>query len=161
MKRTSSSGTPAKVEALLRRALPPRAGEKLALPDIRKEWTSLVGSAVASKSYPDNLDEGVLFVKASSPAAAKVISMKGASLAREITKRTGISVSGVRVMIGRVSSPRISDRHGKEPSRIVPPRQEVERNLEEIRESFSPEKEAVAKRLASLMALFQRRFPGR
>jgi hypothetical protein len=104
----------------------------------------------------------VLIVKASSPAVAKVISMKGASLAREITKRTGISVTGVRVAVGKASHPpRPSVRTDNAPTRIVPPLQEVERNLEEIKDSFSPEKEAIAKRLASLMAIFKRRFPGR
>ncbi len=160
MRRRWSKGGPSKVEGLLRGVLPRQAEEKLALPELRKAWAEIVGSALAAKTYVEDIDEGAVLAKAESPAAAKMISMRAGSLARELSKRTGISVASVRVVPCKASH-RPSPRRKEENIRIIPPKEEVERNFEAVREKFSPERETLARRLASLMAVFQRRFPGR
>ena len=160
MRRRRSSRDPSKVDGLLRGVLPRQAEEKFALPELRKVWAGIVGGALAAKTYADDLDQGVLLVKAESPAAAKMISMRAGSLARELTRRTGLSVTSVKVVPGKAAHNPVP-RRKEEPYRVVPPKELVERNFEEVKEKFSPERERLARRFASLMALFQKRFPGK
>ena len=160
MWRRRSRRDPSKVGGLLRGVLPRQAEERLALPELRKVWAEIVGGALAAKTYAEDIDEGALLVKAESPAAAKMISMRAGSLARELSRRTGISVTSVKVVPGKASH-RPSPSRKEEPFRVVPPKELVERNFEEVKEKFSPERETLARRFASLMALFQKRFPGK
>ncbi len=160
MRRRWSRGGAAKLNGILRMVLPKQAEEKLALPDIRAVFAEIVGSALASKTFVEDLDEGVLLVKASTPAAAKMISMRGGTLARELSKRTGFPIESLKVVPGRASK-RPSGGRRAEPTKVSPPKEDVERNFEEVRGKFTPEREQLALRLASLKALFQKRFPNR
>lgn len=157
-RKNSSKGLPGSVAALLRMALPKGAEEKLALPEIRKKWEIIVGPILAKKTLPDDVDKGVLLVKAESPSAAKVLSMRGASVARAASKHTGLPITSIRVMVGK-SSPLPTAPSRKISSRVVPRKEDVDRTFEEMKQNFSPEREQLARRFASLMTLYRMRFP--
>jgi len=159
-KKRLDKGTPGPVAAILRMALPKGAEEKLAVPGLRKEWESIVGPVLGKKTMPDDLEKGVLLVKAETSSSAKALSMRAASVARAASKTAGIPVSSIRVVVGR-TAPEISAgmRTRRKPARIIPAKEDVEQAFAGIKEKFSPEKEQVAKRLASLMIVYRMRFP--
>ena len=150
-----------RVGALLRRVLPRGAEEKLALPELRKEWHALAGAVLGKKTLPLDLDKGVLLVSAESPAAAKSLSMRAGTVAKAASARTGLTILSLKVIVGNATAaPKriiLSPRRGK----ITPAREEVQKALEEVRGKFSPDREQIARRLASLMALYRARFPDR
>lgn len=153
-----TKGNPGPVAALLNLVMPPGSEEKLALPVLREKWTAIVGDVLARKTRADDLDKGILLVKADSPASAKALSMRGASVAREASKIAGIPVGSIKVVVGGTSSPPTGAKK-KAPSMVKAKKEEVARAYDEVRDKFSPEQENVARRLASLMALFKARFP--
>ena len=144
---------------LLHGALPEGAEEKLAFPRVREEWEAVVGPALARRSLPVEIDEGVLFVRAETPTAAKALSMRGGTVARALSERTGLTVTSLKVTVGSVRAPTQPAR--RRPVRVTPPKDAVDEELERIRGSFPPGQEETARRLASLMALYRVRFPGR
>ncbi len=150
-----------RVGALLQRVLPPGAEEKLALPEVRREWEGIAGAVLGKKSLPLEIDKGVLLVSAETPAAAKALSMRGGTLAKKVSAATGLNIISLKVIVGNATAaPKkvtLSPRRG----RITPPREEVEKALEEVRGKFSPEREHLARRLASLMAFYRTLFPER
>ena len=150
-----------RVGALLQRVLPRGAEEKLALPDLRKEWEVIAGTVLGKKSLPLEIDKGVLLVSAETPAAAKALSMRAGTLAKKVSAMTGLNILSLKVIVGNISAPPkkivLSPRRGK----ITPAREEVQKALEEVRGKFSPDREQIARRLASLMALYRARFPDR
>ena len=150
-----------RVGALLQRVLPRGAEEKLALPELRREWETLAGSILGKKTLPLDIEKGVLLVSAESPAAAKSLSMRAGTVAKAASAMTGLSILSLKVVVGNTTAPAkktiLSPRRGK----ITLSREEVEKALEEVQSKFSPEREQVARRLASLMALYRARFPGR
>lgn len=150
-----------RVGALLQRVLPPGAEEKLALPELRKEWEIIAGAVLGKKSHPLEIEKGILLVSAETPAAAKALSMRAGTLAKKISAMTGLNILSLKVIVGNVTmAPKkiiLSPRRGK----ITPAREDVQKALEEVRGKFSPEREQVARRLASLMAFYRARFPGR
>ncbi len=151
---------PSHLSGLVRSALPKGAEERLALPEIRRIWAEIVGNALAKRTFVEDFYRGLVTARADSPASAKMISMRAGSIARELSKRSGMEVLSVKVTPGKISGGTPSVRRAHAPFRITPPREEVERCFEEVKDAFSPEKESVARRLASLMAVFRRRFPG-
>ena len=155
-----NKGTPGPVAAILRMALPKGAEEKLAIPGLRRKWESIVGPVLGKKTMPDDLEKGVLLVKAETSSSAKALSMRAASVARAASKTAGIPVSSIRVVVGR-AAPETSAgmRTRRKPARIIPAKEDVEQAFAGIKEKFSPEKEQVAKRLASLMIVYRMRFP--
>ncbi len=72
-----SKGVPGPVAALLDLVMPRGAEEKLALPELRDKWAAAVGPTLAKKTWPDDMEKGVLLVKADSPSSAKALSMRG------------------------------------------------------------------------------------
>jgi predicted nucleic acid-binding Zn ribbon protein len=99
-----SKGVPGPVAALLDLVMPRGAEEKLALPELRDKWAAAVGPTLAKKTWPDDMEKGVLLVKADSPSSAKALSMRGASVAREASKITGVKVTALKVVVGKASS---------------------------------------------------------
>ncbi|MBL3538676.1 DciA family protein [Aminivibrio sp.] len=153
-----SKGVPGPVAALLDLVMPKGAEEKLALPGLRDTWATAVGPMLAKKTWPDDIEKGVLLVKADSPSSAKALSMRGASVAREASKITGVKVTAVKVVVGKTSpSPRAGKRG--EPALVKPKKEDVDRAFEEVKNKFSPERENLARRFASLMTLYRMRFP--
>ena len=150
-----------RVGALLQRILPPGAEEKLALPELRKEWEVIAGAVLGKKSLPVDLEKGVLLVSAETPGSAKALSMRAGTLAKKVSAMTGLDILSLKVIVGRGTvTPKkiiLTPRRGK----ITPPREDVEKALEEVRGKFSPEREQIARRLASLMAYYRARFPDR
>ncbi len=144
--------------ALLDLVMPRGAEEKLALPGLRDKWASAVGPMLAKKTWPDDIEKGVLLVKADSPSSAKALSMRGASVAREASKISGVKVTAVKVMVGKTSPPPRAGKRGK-PALVKPKKEDVDRAFEEVKEKFSPERENLARRFASLMTLYRMRFP--
>lgn len=153
-----SKGVPGPVAALLDLVMPRGAEEKLALPGLRDKWASAVGPMLAKKTWPDDIEKGVLLVKADSPSSAKALSMRGASVAREATKISGVKVTAVKVVVGKTSPPPRAGKRGK-PALVKPKKEDVDRAFEEVKEKFSPERENLARRFASLMTLYRMRFP--
>lgn len=153
-----SKGVPGPVAALLDLVMPRGAEEKLALPGLRDKWASAVGPMLAKKTWPDDIEKGVLLVKADSPSSAKALSMRGASVAREASKISGVKVTAVKVMVGKTSPPPRAGKRGK-PALVKPKKEDVDRAFEEVKEKFSPERENLARRFASLMTLYRMRFP--
>ena len=153
-----SKGVPGPVAALLDLVMPRGAEEKLALPGLRDKWAAAVGPMLAKKTWPDDMDKGVLLVKADSPSSAKALSMRGASVAREASKITGVKVTALKVVVGKASP---SPRAGKprKSTLVKPKKEDVDRAYEEVKEKFSPERENLARRFASLMTLYRMRFP--
>ena len=153
-----SKGVPGPVAALLDLVMPRGAEEKLALPGLRDKWAAAVGTMLAKKTWPDDMEKGVLLVKADSPSSAKALSMRGASVAREASKITGVKVTALKVVVGKASP---SPRAGKprKPTLVKPKKEDVDRAFEEVKEKFSPERENLARRFASLMTLYRMRFP--
>lgn len=153
-----SKGVPGPVAALLDLVMPRGAEEKLALPGLRDKWASAVGPMLAKKTWPDDIEKGVLLVKADSPSSAKALSMRGASVAREASKITGVKVTALKVVVGKASP---SPRAGKprKSTLVKPKKEDVDRAYEEVKEKFSPERENLARRFASLMTLYRMRFP--
>ena len=96
-----SKGVPGPVAALLDLVMPRGAEEKLALPVLRDKWAAAVGTMLAKKTWPDDMEKGVLLVKADSPSSAKALSMRGASVAREASKITGVKVTALKVVVGK------------------------------------------------------------
>ncbi len=150
-----------RVGALLRRVLPRGAEEKLALPDLRKEWEALAGAVLGKKTLPLDIEKGVLLVCAESPAAAKSLSMRAGTVAKAASAMTGLTILSLKVVVGKTAAAPKKILRPRHKGKITPPREEVHKALEEIRSKFSPEREQVARRLASLMALYRARFPGR
>jgi len=146
------------VAALLDLVMPRGAEEKLALPGLRDKWAAAVGTMLAKKTWPDDMEKGVLLVKADSPSSAKALSMRGASVAREASKITGVKVTALKVVVGKASP---SPRAGKprKSTLVKPKKEDVDRAYEEVKEKFSPERENLARRFASLMTLYRMRFP--
>jgi len=146
------------VAALLDLVMPRGAEEKLALPGLRDKWAAAVGPMLAKKTWPDDMEKGVLLVKADSPSSAKALSMRGASVAREASKITGVKVTALKVVVGKASP---SPRAGKprKSTLVKPKKEDVDRAYEEVKEKFSPERENLARRFASLMTLYRMRFP--
>ena len=153
-----SKGVQGPVAALLDLVMPRGAEEKLALPGLRDKWASAVGPMLAKKTWPDDIEKGVLLVKADSPSSAKALSMRGASVAREASKISGVKVTAVKVMVGKTSPPPRAGKRGK-PALVKPKKEDVDRAFEEVKEKFSPERENLARRFASLMTLYRMRFP--
>ena len=154
-----SSGHPSELGGLIRMVLPRQAEEKLALPNVREAWGDVVGRALATRTCVEDLEEGVLFVRAESSAAAKRVSMGAASYAEALSKKTGFPVQSVKVATGR-ATPRTPSVPPKPPSPLPPPPvEEVERRFEEVKEMFSQEAEPTARSLASLMVVYKKRFP--
>ncbi|TDY60853.1 uncharacterized protein DUF721 [Aminivibrio pyruvatiphilus] len=153
-----SKGVPGPVAALLDLVMPRGAEEKLALPGLRDKWASAVGPMLAKKTWPDDIEKGVLLVKADSPSSAKALSMRGASVAREASKISGVKVTAVKVVVGKTSPPPRAGKRGK-PALVKPKKEDVDRAFEEVKEKFSPERENLARRFASLMTLYRMRFP--
>ncbi|MBP6332887.1 MAG: DUF721 domain-containing protein [Aminivibrio sp.] len=153
-----SKGVPGPVAALLDLVMPRGAEEKLALPGLRDKWAAAVGPMLAKKTWPDDMEKGVLLVKADSPSSAKALSMRGASVAREASKITGVKVTALKVVVGKASP---SPRAGKprKSTLVKPKKEDVDRAYEEVKEKFSPERENLARRFASLMTLYRMRFP--
>jgi len=153
-----SKGVPGPVAALLDLVMPGGAEEKLVLPRLRDKWTAAVGPMLAKKTWPDDIEKGVLLVKADSSSSAKALSMRGASVAREASKITGVKVTAVKVVVGKTSpSPKVA--RPRKPVLVKPKKEDVDRAFEEVKEKFSPERENLARRFASLMALYRMRFP--
>ncbi len=153
-----SKGVPGPVAALLDLVMPRGAEEKLALPGLRDKWAAAVGPMLAKKTWPDDMEKGVLLVKADSPSSAKALSMRGASVAREASKISGVKVTAVKVVVGKTSPPPRAGKRGK-PALVKPKKEDVDRAFEEVKEKFSPERENLARRFASLMTLYRMRFP--
>ena len=150
-----------RVGALLRRVLPGGAEEKLILPKLREEWEALAGSVLGKKTLPLDIEKGVLLVSAGSPAAAKSLSMRAGTVAKAASALTGLPILSVKVIVGNITAAPKKTPRPRQGGKITPPREEVRKALEEVRGKFSPEREQVARRLASLMALYRSRFPGR
>ncbi len=150
-----------RVGALLQRVLPRGAEEKLALPELRKEWEVLAGAVLGKKTLPLDIEKGILLVSAQTPAAAKALSMRAGTVAKKASAMTGLSILSLKVIVGNITeAPKkitLPSRRGK----ITPAREDVQKALEEVRGKFTPEREQVARRLASLMAFYRARFPGR
>lgn len=155
-----SKGIPGPVASLLNRVMPRGAEEKLALPELRKKWETAVGPVLGKKTFPDDMEKGVLLVKADSPSSAKALSMRGASVAREASEITGLQISAVKVVVGSPSpSPGTAKAKKRVSSRVKPRKEDVDRAFEEVKDKFAPERENLARRFASLMTLFRMRFP--
>jgi len=150
---------PSPLSGILGAALPRGAEGRLALPEIRSAWPEIVGKALAERTFAEDLRDGVLAIRADGPASAQMASMRGGSIASELSRRFGVPVESVRVTTGRIQRPRPARRTASAAPRVRPPAEEVERNYAEIRRKFPEGCEAAARRLASLMAVYGRRFP--
>lgn len=156
-----SNPSPVSIGRTLRRALPEGGEEKLALSGIRSAWESIAGPTLGGKSFPEDLEKGVLCVIAQSAPAAKAISMRSASIARAAASQAGIPVASLKVRVGKVPGIRHQAGSSSSGMKLSPPREDVERNFEAVKHKFPPGREDLARRFASLMALFQKRFGGR
>ena len=155
-----NKGSPEAAAALLSLVMPPGAEEKLALPELRSRWAEVAGPVLAKKSFPEDIEKGELFIRADSPSSAKALSMRGASLARQAARVGAVKITSVRVAVGRTSppAPRVPQRA---PAPVRVRREEVAEALDHVRDKFSHQRQDVAKSLASLMAFFKVRFPGK
>ncbi|NLM71830.1 MAG: DUF721 domain-containing protein [Synergistaceae bacterium] len=160
MTRRRGGPDPRPLSGIVRSALPKGSEERLFLPELRRIWAEIVGDALARRTFVEDFHRGVVTARADGPASAKMVSMRGASIARELSGRTGMKVDRVSVATGRITRAAAKRRGAQPPSRISPTKEEVDECFEEVRGSFSREGEMVARRLASLMALFRKRFPG-
>ncbi|MDR2529668.1 MAG: DUF721 domain-containing protein [Synergistaceae bacterium] len=146
-----------RVEAILRRVLPPGYEERLKLDRAAAEWARVVGPTLAAKSAPLGLTNGELLITAENPLVANRLSMIAGNIARALWKQWKIEVRKVRVTVGRVPQT-------VAPTTFSPPRPAVVRVKEE--ETLEVEREClekglpedVAKPLAHLEVFFSKRF---
>ena len=123
-----------------------------------REWESLLGRALGSRTAPRRLEGRVLFVAAESPAAAQALQFERARLLRELKERFQLPLEELRVQVGSIRS---TPAPGAPRRRASPPpvplsEEEVSRQEQAFREKVAdPE---IAQALARLAVACRRRF---
>lgn len=144
---------------LLDGALPPPVKGGLLLADLSLKWKDVVGP-LAARSRPHRIEEGLLIVIVESPALAQRLRIQSGTVARKIREGWGLPVTGLRAVVGPVSSVR----KRMEAVRPSPsgPLQIRKDELEAARERIAPhvEDEKISSALARLLAVYRRRFGG-
>ncbi|WP_024821272.1 MULTISPECIES: DciA family protein [Aminobacterium] len=132
------------------------AKERILLAHLAKRWGDVVGEGIAKRSQPYSLEETMLCIRADSPAAAQRISMMGACIARKVREEWDLPVSGVRVVVGHISSKSTQKSIERQRRIITPAPNDIAKNLDRVRERVGDPDVALS--LARLMALWTRRF---
>lgn len=142
--------------AFLGRSLSPRAMEQINLGDLVTNWDKVVGSVLAKRSRPAQVEDRVLVVACESPAVAHEILMRRAIVTEKAKKGWGIDLEGVKPVVRRLPAPRSAGQARKAPEAFKPSPPEVEKAKTVIAGKIAnPELETA---LARLMATFRRRF---
>ncbi len=143
--------------ALLPGRLPPAVLMAMAIADLVKEWESVTGSTLGRKSRPVSIERNVLVVVCETPSVAKMLTMKGGTIARQIEKGWRLGITGIRVVVGRIEDKREPEEPGNH--RIEPSPESIRACLSYTGEKI--DRKDVAEALAGLMATYMKRFPGR
>ncbi|MGC9372181.1 MAG: DUF721 domain-containing protein [Thermovirgaceae bacterium] len=144
-------------KSVMEEALTPEIRRGLAVAGMASAWDGIVGEKLARRTAPEKIEKTVLTVVAVDGAFAQEISMRGGSIAREITKRWGIEVTSVKVRVGRLPG----KKGGRKPAKkqkgaIRVPEKTVKASRSEIDSTVGREDAEAA--LARLMALYRTRF---
>jgi hypothetical protein len=95
---------PHRVGDLLVAAVPALA-ERMLVDELRRDWPTLVGPALARRSAPAALDHGVLEIRADNSPWLMELQMRAGELLDALTRRHGRSVVSLRFALGEVSVP--------------------------------------------------------
>lgn len=95
---------PHRVGDLLVAAVPALA-ERMLVDELRREWPTLVGPALARRSAPAALDHGVLEIRADNSPWLMELQMRGGELLDALTRRHGRSVVSLRFALGEIPVP--------------------------------------------------------
>lgn len=152
------SPEPLSLGTLLAKYMPPAFQVALRLMKIKKEWDQVVSPQLAGKTKPVSFDRTGLVVECVSPAAAQLIAMSSRSILKAIEKRWGQAFPGIRTVVVRQLSRRVSRPQEPRGRAINPDAKTVTQYFEENAEKFSNKNVALA--LARLRATFEKRFGG-
>lgn len=154
MRRTRPREIALPLGTLLEGALTADLKRGLALADLSLKWSEVVGP-LASRSRPLRVEGELLVVVADSPALAQRLKIQAGGVARKIREGWGLSVSGLHLLVGPVTTRR---RPTEPVSRPLPAPREDE--LARAGRTLAPyvADEEVASALARLMAVYRRRF---
>lgn len=161
MRRKKSKRNPGGIKqagALVFSSLSPLQQRMIILADLASRWESAAGKTLAKRTRPVSFEDGILVVTAETPAFAQEIRMRGASLAKRITRDWGLDVNGVEARVGRVPAQKGNARSSG--SRVHPKLRPGPEMVEEARKRVarSMEQSETAEALARLMALYKTRF---
>lgn len=155
-KRYKKNASATQLSSLVSGTLPPQVINRMRFEKVKREWPGIVGQKLASKSCLTSMENGRLFICASSPPAAQHIQMKSRAIISVLQKVWGLDIKSVKVFVGNVrrsyeqSSPERSDR------RIhVDPR---EVSIEKDRISRIIDDPKLAESLASLKVICRKKF---
>lgn len=95
---------PHRVGDLLVAAMPALA-ERMLVDELRRDWPTLVGAALARRSAPAALDHGVLEIRADNSPWLMELRMRAGELLEALTRRHGRSVVSLRFTLGEVPAP--------------------------------------------------------
>lgn len=144
-------------KSVMEEALTPEIRRGLAVAGMASAWDGIVGEKLARRTAPEKIEKTTLTVVAADGAFAQEISMRGGTIARQITKRWGIEITSVKVRVGRLPGNRGRRKSGKKQKGAVRvPEKIVEASRSEI-DSTVGRKDA-EDALARLMALYRTRF---
>jgi len=144
-------------KSVLDEALTPEIRRGLAVAAMASAWAEIVGEKLAGRTAPESIEKTVLTVVASNGAFAQEISMRGGSIAREITSRWGIEVTSVKARVGHLPRKKGRGRTGtRRKATIRVPEEALEASREEVHKTVGREDAETA--LARLMAVYRTRF---
>ncbi|MDD2378998.1 MULTISPECIES: DUF721 domain-containing protein [Aminobacterium] len=144
------------VETLLESIFSSNGKKHILLSHVAQHWQKIVGNVLSKRSRPFAIEGTLLCIRAESPAAAQRLSMMGATIAQKVSKEWDLPVSGVKVVIGKISARRIPKTTGKKQVLITPRADEISKNLERLKDRIDDPDIAIS--LATLMATWNRRF---
>ena len=142
---------------LIETGVSPEVHLAFTLARVAREWPSLVGPALGSRTAPRRLEGRVLTVTAESPAAAAALQFERVRLLRQLKERYQLPLEELRVQVGALP-PRTAPPRRPRPRAPLPPlpEEEVRRQVEVFRDRVAdPE---IAQALARLAVRHRRRF---
>jgi hypothetical protein len=95
---------PHRVGDLLVAAVPALA-ERMLVHEIRRDWPTVVGTALARRSAPAALERGVLEIRADNSPWLMELQMRAVEMLDTLARRYGRSVVSLRFTLGAVPSP--------------------------------------------------------
>ena len=100
MEKARSSGV-RPVGAVITRQLPRVFQIACQLGEMERQWDTIAGPQLASRTQPLRLERGVLIVACDTPAAAQRVNMSGGTLIMRVRRLVGLELPGVRAIVRR------------------------------------------------------------
>lgn len=157
-KRFRKKDSPENISALLSVSMPPGTINRMKFEKVKQNWSSIVGSRLASKSRVVSMEDRKISVCASSPPAAQHIQMKSRAILSVLQKVWDLDIDGIRVFVGNVKSGKNESSGRKEvkSTRIRVDQEEVRKEAERIQDMIG--NSSIASSIASLKVTCKTRF---